>query len=139
MNTSVRSDGVTAQDFGFAVLRYPHGVSFIKTSGAEYNGYHRRQLVISGTRGTAELRPLEYYVPGGIRTTGLLTLDDFRPEPWVNSSHYLCSDPFDRYNAMLSGFASIVRGERENPYTPDYEIGLMRLLLRCCGFSDPLK
>ena len=133
MNTCVGTDGVTAEDFGFAILKYPHGVSMIKTNGAEYNGYHRRQLVISGTRGTAELRPLEYYVSGGIRTTGLITLEDFKPDSWKNSAQYVCSTPAGRYDAMLHGFAEMVRGERKNPYTPDYEIGLMRLLLKCCG------
>ena len=41
-------------------------------------------------------------------------------------------EPFDRYSSMLSAFAEMVRGERENPYTYDYELLLFRTLLRCC-------
>ena len=42
------------------------------------------------------------------------------------------SDSYQRYEAMLFAFAEMVRGERENPYTLDYELTLFRTLLRCC-------
>ena len=34
---------------------------------------------------------------------------------------------------MMAGFASYVRGEKENPYTLDYELELYKLVLRACG------
>lgn len=139
MNQNIGSDGVTSEDFGFCVLRYPHGTSFVKTSGAEYNGYDRRQLVISGTRGTIELRPLEYPIVGGLRTLGKLTYEDYSPNPWKADFLELDSGTYNRYEAMMHGFASYIRGEKPNPCNFDYERGLMRLLLRCCGYPDPLK
>ena len=39
----------------------------------------------------------------------------------------------NRYDPMMTGFAQIVRGERENPYTPDYELELFKLVLKACG------
>lgn len=133
LNTCVGSDGVTAEDYGFAVLKYPHGVSMIKTCGAEYNGFDRRQLVICGTRGTIELRPLECHTVGGLQTTGSITLEEFAPAQWADGSKPLSSGIVDRYEAMMRGFAKIVRGEAENPYSYDYELELFRLLMRCCG------
>lgn len=35
--------------------------------------------------------------------------------------------------AMLTNFTQCVRGEKENPYSPDYELEVYKLLLRCCG------
>ena len=40
---------------------------------------------------------------------------------------------FDRYDTMMSSFAEMVRGEKENPYTYDYELSLYKTVLRACG------
>ena len=40
---------------------------------------------------------------------------------------------YDRYFEMLTHFYRCVRGETENEFTPDYELALYKLLLRCCG------
>ena len=38
----------------------------------------------------------------------------------------------ERYSDMMQNFARAVRGEK-NPYTPDYELGLFKLLMKSCG------
>ena len=43
------------------------------------------------------------------------------------------SEIFCRYDDMMQAFAAMVRGEKENPYTTDYELLLYRTLLQCCG------
>ena len=59
----------TAPDFGMALFEYENGISFAKTSAQEIGGYARRQLVVVGTEGTVELKPLEMFIPGkGIYT-----------------------------------------------------------------------
>ena len=40
---------------------------------------------------------------------------------------------FFRYGAMMEGFAEIVRGERENEYSLDYELALFKTLMKACG------
>ena len=42
-------------------------------------------------------------------------------------------EPFQRYEEMMRSFARNIRGETENPYTPDYELQLFKLILQCCG------
>ncbi len=135
LSTSVGSDGVTSEDYGFAVLKYKNGVSFVKTCAAEYNGFERRQLVICGTKGTLELRPLERYDPDGQVTYGYYTNSENEKNPWGDSSEKWRSRPYDRYDGMMSDFAAMVRGEHENPYDYDYEMRLFRLVMRCCGWG----
>ena len=124
--------GVESPDFGMAVLEYEHGVSFAKTTDTELAGFMRRQLVISGTKGTIEIRPLEIPIP---------------ERPYAMSARYKCcatdspaltfeeTAEFDRYVTMMESFAAMVRGEMTNPYTLDYELALYRTVLQACGVA----
>lgn len=123
-------EGVTGKDYGMAVLEYPQGVSFARCISLERGGYRRRQLVVTGTKATWELRPLELGPEAGM-TTSRTVYTEVRP--WGHPGVSETSEPFDRYNAMLTHFARCVRGEQQNEYTPDYELALYRLVLRCCG------
>ncbi|MGN1121177.1 MAG: Gfo/Idh/MocA family protein [Eubacteriales bacterium] len=138
-NSSTGFDGVNTEDVGFAVLRYKNGVSFAKTSSTEPGGFMRRQLVVCGSRETVELRPIERYVD--LAAGQMVT--DVRSYPanvgWHKESLVTTTKPFDRYDAMMAGFASLVRGERENPYTLEYEARLHRVLLAACGESIDYK
>ena len=40
-----------------------------------------------------------------------------------------------RYDGMLSDFAAIVRGEKENPFSYEYELELHRMIMYCCGLG----
>ncbi len=136
LSTCVGSDGVTSEDYGFAVLKYQNGVSFVKTCAAEYNGFERRQIVICGTKGTMELKPTEKYEPEGLATAGYYTNSEMNPSAWADSSEKLKVCPYDRYAAMMSDFAAMVRGENVNPYTYEYERQLFKLVMRCCGAEE---
>lgn len=129
-------DGVTAEDQGMVLLQYPGGTSFAKSSAVEYNGFERRQLVISGTKGTIEIKPLEKYLDtdpsGTMRTYASFTNYENEKTPWRDCAEKWSCEPFDRYDAMMRDFAAMVRGEKENPYSYDYEIRLFRLIMRCC-------
>lgn len=45
------------------------------------------------------------------------------------------SENYDRYDPMMAAFARIIRGEAENPVSPDYELELYRTVLKCCGID----
>ncbi|MBQ7171113.1 MAG: Gfo/Idh/MocA family oxidoreductase [Clostridia bacterium] len=134
-NASTGIGGVTAPDYGFAVLKYPNGVSFVKSCAAEVGGYMRRQLVVTGSKGSVQLLPFEAMVDYG-RTTDIYTgvrecLDTSRS--WWNDGFRYTTPAFDRYAAMMKGFASYVAGEKENPFSPDYELAVYRAILLACG------
>ena len=118
-----------ACDNSFALLEYDRGVSFVKTTQAEMGGFKRRQLVVTGTRGKFEVRPLEISIKYPLQYT---EYTECKSEEWNDDGVHHRSEDHDRYNAMLSAFAKMVRGEMENPYTYDYELMLFRTLKKCC-------
>lgn len=124
-------EGVTAEDFGMAIFEYENGVSFAKTTAVEFGGFARRQLVVNGSNATVELKPLEWYLPD------YKTLQTFRTTNrslgWNNEGVKEASEPIDRYDDMLKSFAEYIRGQKQNPYTLDYELELYEILLEACG------
>jgi predicted dehydrogenase len=119
-----------AKDFGMAVFEYENGISFAKTTALEIGGYARRQLVVNGTLGTVELKPFEMYIPNVGHYT---EKTEYTEKAWNNQGEHFKTPIFNRYDGMMAGFASFVRGEKENPYTLDYELELYKTLLQCCA------
>ena len=119
---------VTSKDFGMAVFEYKDGVSFAKTSAAELGGFARRQLVVTGTKATVELKPLEMYEGGGLYTGKT----EYTSSDWGNTGESVKCERFDRYDDMMRSFGEYVRGEKKNPYTYDYELELFKTVLKCC-------
>ncbi len=129
LSGSTHREDIHTTDYGMAVFEYPNGVSFVKTNGYEIGGFERRQLVVTGSEGTVELKPLEWY-EDGLPTT--VKAERFDPS-WHRHTPTVRSERFDRYDAMMAAFASYVRGEKDDPYTPDYELELYKTLTECCG------
>lgn len=119
-----------AKDFSVALLEYPNGVSFIKTTQAERGGFHKRRLVVTGTEGRIEICPLEVNEDYPIQYA---EYDECKSTEWIARSDKKISERYHRYSDMMLSFAAMVRGEKENPYTYDYELDLYRLILRACG------
>ena len=119
-----------ALDNCFAIFEYDRGVSFVKTSQTERGGYARRQLVITGTKGTIELKPLEVNVAYPLLQTEYRECFDDKFTILTDKQE---SELFDRYFDMLTSFAAMVRGEKKNPVTPDYELELHELISAACG------
>ena len=121
-----------------ALFRYPGGVSFFKSCAAEAGGFHRRQLVVCGTKGTVEVKPLERNVEGFYLDSVMTT---YRAEgrDWGVPGETVVYPPFHRYEAMLREFAACVHGEMENPYSYEYELRLEMLLLASCGYPIDFK
>lgn len=135
LNTATGEDGVTGEDFGMALMHYPHGVSLAKVCALEPGGYLRRQLVICGSKGTIELKPLERSFGGEMVSTEMVEnyLDENGKSPWGKEGKHTSFTPYNRYDDMMLSFAAMVRGEKENPYTYDYERQLHKMVLAACG------
>lgn len=130
LNCSTGADGVTARDYGMAVLAYENGISFAKTNAAERGGFLRRQLVVTGEKETVELKPLETVADYPLHYTDCVACRD---ADWHKPGQASRCVPYDRYDDMMASFAAMVRGEKENPWSYDYELTLYKTLLRCCG------
>ena len=145
LNMPTGFDGVTANDYGMAVFKYPKGISFAKTCAVEPGGFIRRQLVVCGEEGTIEIKPFEKYVPSQDKDRSMVTGirevagEDARKNGWNYQAEYHETEPVNRYDNMMSSFAAMVRGEKINPYTYEYEVLLHRILLKACGFDVDFK
>ena len=84
-----------------------------------------------GIKGTVEIRPLEMFAPVGQYTTKTEHYFPNRAD-WGDKGEITDSTVYDRYDSMMSSFASMVRGEKQNPYTYDYELELYKTILKCC-------
>ncbi len=130
--TPYRFSTLGKEDFGMAVFEYERGVSTVKAWAGEVNGYARRQLVVTGTKGTVELKPLEISLGNDlVQTAGWSCMDDGRLFPWGDSGTPFQSQPFNRYEEMLRAFAGYVRGGK-NPYDYEHEKRVFHCLMQCC-------
>ena len=132
-HTSTGIDGVESEDMTLAVLQYPHGVSIIRVAAVEVGGFARRQLVICGSKRTLEIKPLEIIAPKRNEVWSAQTDRFFDVRGKDRGEETVACEAFERYGVMMRAFAKAVRGEAENPYTPDYELQLFKLILQCCG------
>lgn len=133
LNKSTGFDNIDSTDFGMAVLEYKNGVSFAKTTDIECGGFLRRQLVVTGTKGMVEVKPLEENVnyPG--------TITHFKENfdtNWNAKGEKRVTEVFDRYDNMLHSFGEMVAGEKENPWSYDYEFKLYKIILECCAANS---
>ena len=123
------TDGLTTTDFGMAAFTYKKGVSFAKTTDVEIGGFARRQLVVTGTKGTVEIRPLENHKEYPTTTSSYREVFD---TAWLSDAEFVTTEKFDRYDAMMKSFAQMVRGEKENPWNYDYELELYKIIMEAC-------
>ena len=132
LNKNTGLGSVPSNDFAMAVFEYENGCATIKSDASEVGGYARRQLVVIGEKKTVELKPFEM-VTSGKRVYTDKT--EYTSSDWFNMGEHERLE-FDRYADMLLSFARMVRGEIENPYTPDYELKLFKTILKCCAIGE---
>ena len=134
-NMSTGIDGIRANDYGLAIFEYPnakpHAQAIVKTCAQEYGGFPRRQLVICGTAGTVEVKPLEMHAgTTGGQVTEAVTYKDPK---WNDRGVQEISDSYDRYNTMMDTFGRMCLGEVENPHSPEHELAVYKAVLQAAG------
>jgi predicted dehydrogenase len=133
LNYATGIGGVDAEDFGFALLRYPNAMSQVRMAATETGGVNRRQIVVCGEHETLEINPLEKNVKGPHYLVEAAQrhayLDEDGKTCWAQET----LEPYPRYEEMMLSFAAMVRGEKQNPWSLDYELELFKVILACCG------
>ena len=129
LNFSTGVEDILCEDFSMAVLKYPKAIATVRSDGIQHGGYLRRELTVTGSKKTVAISPMENRCPGG----QFSTWTEYDAEDWFEPGVTKTTEKFPRYREMLQSFAAMVRGEKENPWGADYELGLYRLLLKCCG------
>lgn len=134
LNASSEYEGLSSKDIGLAAMIYKNGVSTVKTCALERGGYGRRRFLVCGTKGTVELCPIERDATDTHNDSMLVTdVYETYSDAWVTVPEKHTTDVYDRYADMFISFAESVRGEKESPYTPDYELTLYKTLMKCCA------
>ena len=132
-NKATGRDELHLVDNACAVFEYEKGVALVRASAVEVNGFGRRQFVVCGEKATVEINPLE-----GPPRARVCTLDKMS-RPYANYND--CAEEQvatgfqnkDRYEEMMLDFVSYIRGEKQNPFTLDYEYQLQKMILASCG------
>ena len=131
---ATRDDGLN--DNGLAVLEYPRATATVRAAIVEADGMKYRRLTVCGTKGTAEVCPLEY--PGRYELDPLhvrLTLLEDNAEHQAGT-HVVDAGVMDgRYEAQLVELARIINGEIENPYTYAHDLLVHEVILAAAGYA----
>lgn len=122
-------DGVEFEDNNLAVLEYEKAVARIFVSSVEVNGYGRRQLMVSGSRGTVNIVPMENpCIMTYSDTTFAETYKDKKEKVDVCDLPPVC-----RYDDMMRDFYSYCIGEKENPFTYEHDYVVQKVLYDITG------
>lgn len=123
-------DGVDLEDNNLAVLEYKNALAHIYVSSVEVNGWGRRQLVVSGSKGTVSILPLE--------KTCTMTYADLAhcPNAYEDmKTNIAVSDvPTDcRYDHMVHDFYDYIAGTKTNPFSYAHEYAVQKVLSAVVG------
>lgn len=120
-----------SDDNCFAVLEYDKAIAKVTNLSVEVNGWAMRKLVVMGSKGTVEIKPLE-----GAVSMNTALIENV-------SSHYYCDSsvrddvsdtPYEnRYDQMMKDFYGYITGEKENPYTYKHDYTVQKILTEIVG------
>ena len=111
-----------------AVLEYPGATCTVRSALVEVEGMQRRQFVVCGDRGTADIRPLE---PPRM----MLALDEARGPYRRGYQEVELPQMPGRYDDQLIELARVIRGEINNPYPPSHDLAVHETILLASGMG----
>ena len=123
-------DGIDFNDNNLAVLEYEKALARVFVSSVEINGFGRRQFMVSGSKGTVNICPLERPIT--------MTFSDLK----IANSTYEDRKIFipfkdntanGRYDEMIKDFYAYIVGEKENPFSYEHEYAVSKVLDETIG------
>jgi len=120
-------DGVDFPDYSLAVLEYPKALARICNSSVEVNGWGRRQLMVSGSKGTVNIVPLESpcRMTYSDLSIALHHHDDYKISVDVEDVPKDC-----RYDEMMRCFHDYITGAKQNPYSYEHDYTVQEVLMQ---------
>ena len=123
-------DGVDLADNNLAALEYEKALARVFVSSVEVNGFGRRQFMVSGSKGTVNICPLERPLT--------VTYSDTEIANTAYEDRKIIL-PFEdntasgRYDEMVKDFYAYIVGEKENPFTYEHEYNVQAVLDEVVG------
>ena len=123
-------DGVDFEDNNLAVLEYEKALARIYVSSVEVNGWGRRQLMVSGSKGTINIVPLENTLTMTYADTKISTnpYEDMKETVAISDVPKNC-----RYDEMMQDFYDYIMGTKENPFTYEHDYLVQKVLYEITG------
>ncbi len=123
-------DGVDFEDNNLAVLEYDRALARIFVSSVEVNGYGRRQLMVSGSKGTVNICPMER------PTVMTWAKPSMAKSPWSAACEQVPVADLTgdcRYDEMMKDFYAYMIGTKQNPYTYEHDYLVQKVLNEIVG------
>lgn len=123
-------DGIDLEDNNLAVLEYDRALARIFVSSVEVNGFGRRQLVVSGSRGTVNICPLERPMTMTYADTSIAR------KTYEDQKRTVCFEDHTangRYDEMMQDFYAYIIGEKQNPFTYEHDYLVQKVLSEIVG------
>lgn len=123
-------DGVEVEDNNLAVLEYDKALARVYVSSVEVNGWGRRQLMVSGSRGTVNIMPLENECHMTYADTVISTnpYEDMKETVEVRDLPKNC-----RYDDMVQDFHAYIQGSKQNPFSYEHDYLVHKVLTEVVG------
>ncbi|MBQ3075376.1 MAG: Gfo/Idh/MocA family oxidoreductase [Clostridia bacterium] len=123
-------DGVDLEDNNLAVLEYDKAMARIFVSSVEVNGFGRRQFMVGGSLGTANICPLERPIT---MTWSDLSIADKTYEDRKITLPFEDHTASGRYDEMMQDFHAYILGEKQNPFTYEHDFLVQKVLDEIVG------
>lgn len=123
-------DGIDFEDNNLAVLEYEKALARVFVSSVEVNGWGRRQFMVSGSKGTVNIVPME--------NTCTMTYADTKINPESYKDIKIYEDVADlppdcRYDDMMQDFYAYMLGTKQNPFTYEHDYAVQEVLDQIVG------
>ena len=124
------ADGIDLEDNNLAVLEYDKALARIFVSSVEVNGFGRRQFVVSGSKGTVNICPLERPITMTYSDTSIA---DKTYEDRKITIPFADHTADGRYDEMMQDFYAYIQGQKENPFTYQHDYLVQKVLDELVG------
>lgn len=123
-------DGVDFEDNNLAVLEYEKALARVFVSSVEVNGFGRRQFMVSGSKGTFNINPIERPLTVTYSDTSIadMTYEDRK----INLT-FEDNTADGRYDEMMQDFYAYIKGTKENPFTYEHDYAVQEVLSDIVG------
>lgn len=123
-------DGVDFEDNNLAVLEYDKAICRVFVSSVEVNGFGRRQFMVSGSRGTVNICPLERPMTMTYSDTSIA---DATYEDRKKVITFDDNTANGRYDDMMRDFYAYITGQKQNPFTYEHDYLVQKVLSEIIG------
>ena len=123
-------DDVDFADNNLAVMEYEKALARVFVSSVEVNGWGRRQLMVSGSRGTFNICPIEKPLTVTYSNTEIA---DYPYKDQKIILHFEDNSGDGRYDQMMIDFHDYIVGKKQNPFSYEHEYAVQEVLDQIVG------